>query len=213
MTMDFNQAANAMFPNMANDPAPRSTQQPTTDLNETAERLFGPAQHDRRIPAKGDETQYDKASEGEKADRMFSGQRPELNHGNAMRDIEGAALENLLDHAEAADEAAFWGETFSKFDLSSTESAMLTNVGISTLNNPATPEIVMSWVEESRAVLVQDFGPQGARQALDDARQFVNAYGTPELIDILNATGLGNHPAVIRVITAKARAAKLAGKL
>lgn len=43
-----------------------------------------------------------------------------------------------------------------------------------------------------------EIGGAGQKQALGLARQALDAYGSPELISVLNDTGLGNHPAVIR---------------
>ncbi|SIS72785.1 hypothetical protein [Insolitispirillum peregrinum] len=43
-----------------------------------------------------------------------------------------------------------------------------------------------------------EIGGSGQEQALGLARQALDTYGSPELISVLNDTGLGNHPAVIR---------------
>lgn len=55
---------------------------------------------------------------------------------------------------------------------------------------------VESWVEEVKAD--KDLGGDKLEENLGVARKALETFGSPELKDVLNASGLGNHPAVIR---------------
>jgi hypothetical protein len=153
------------------------------------------------------------STEEEKAQVMFGDSDPQLQFGDQIREIESAVLEQLGDPAEAAQTAAEWAESFQSLGLSHAEAATLTEAGISAMTSQPTPELVTSWTEASQQVLLQDYGPRGAHQALADAKTFITRFGTPELRDVLNMTGLGNHPEVVRVIARKARAARTSGLL
>ena len=180
-----NAAASRMFPNMARSPAPQANEAEQQPLNDD-----------------------------ERAERLFATNNPSLYHGDSMRSIEQAAMESFFATPEEAVEAAdHWGEVYQSVGLNGTESVQLTEIGISAFKNPPTPELRTSWVEQSQQALVQDYGPQGARAALEDARALVANFGTPELREILDGYGLGDHPAVIRTLAAKARAMRQAGKL
>jgi predicted short-subunit dehydrogenase-like oxidoreductase (DUF2520 family) len=148
----------------------------------------------------------------DRAQTLFGGTDPVRLHGDAAREIERMMMENLADPDEAAAAAADWVAEFQELGLTSTESATITGIAASVVNNPPSAQMVTSWVEESRAALVQDYGREGAAQALADAREFIGRFGTPELRDVLNMTGLGNHPDVVRVAAQKARALRLAGR-
>lgn len=146
---------------------------------------------------------------------MFSAaDEPVLANGDSMRAIELAAMELFMAHPAAAREAAEqWGAVLNDAGLSSTESAQLADIGATAFKTLPTPDLVSIWVEPSKAALVQDFGPRGAAQALTDARRFVELHAGPDLREVPDATGLGNHPTAIRIITAKAWAMRQAGKL
>jgi len=197
-----------------------------TDFHEMAARLFGDttptAQIDhgaafraelagtapmRQLP------EHEPASDAEHAERMFGDTDPELQFGDAMRDIESAVLQELGDPADAAATASQWASEFQTLGLTHAESVTLTEVGIGAITSAPTPELVSSWVESAKDALVQDYGARGAHQALADAQAFISRFGSPELRDVLNMTGLGNHPQVVRVIAAKARQARLEGRL
>lgn len=196
-----------------------------TDFHDMAARLFGSttptAQIDHgadfRAQLAGTKPMtalpaHEPSSDAELAERMFDTD-PELLFGDAMRDIESAMLEELGDPAEAAATASQWAGAFSELGLTHQEAVNVTEIGIGAITNPPAPEIVASWTEQAKDALVQDFGPRGAHQALVDAQAFVTRFGSPELRDVLNATGLGNHPQVVRVIAQKARQARLEGRL
>ena len=56
--------------------------------------------------------------------------------------------------------------------------------------------LVSSWVEQVKADKV--IGGDKLEENLAVARKAMDVFGTPELKDVLNSTGLGNHPAVIK---------------
>ena len=152
-------------------------------------------------------------SDEEHAERMFGDTDPELQFGDAMRDIEAAVLQELGDPADAAATASQWASEFQTLGLTHAESVTLTEVGIAAVTSAPSPETVLTWQEDARTALLQDFGPRGAHQALQDAQRYLGRFGTPELRDVLDMTGLGNHPAIVRTIAAKARQARLEGRL
>lgn len=57
-------------------------------------------------------------------------------------------------------------------------------------------ELVQSWVEQVKAD--KEFGGDKLTENLAVAKKALDTFGTPELRDVLNSTGLGNHPEVIR---------------
>lgn len=216
---DFDSMAAAMFGSTTPSNTPTNTRSVPTNTAESqmAETLFGettkPTPHS--TPNTWDKRPFNTLDEADQANRMFNdGADPALYHGDAMRSIESAAMEQFTSSPDEAKEAsAYWGAHFQSFELTGTESAAVADIGVQAFTTPASPALVESWTEQARAVLVQDYGPTGAAQALADARTFVNAYATPELRDTLMATGLGNHPQLVRIAAAKARALRMAGKL
>lgn len=57
-------------------------------------------------------------------------------------------------------------------------------------------KLVESWVEQVKTD--KDLGGDKLTENLAVARKALDTFGTPELRDVLNASGLGNHPEVIR---------------
>jgi hypothetical protein len=57
-------------------------------------------------------------------------------------------------------------------------------------------KLVESWVDKVKAD--KDIGGDRLEENLGIARKALDTFGTPELRDVLNASGLGNHPEVIR---------------
>jgi hypothetical protein len=57
-------------------------------------------------------------------------------------------------------------------------------------------KLVESWVEQVKAD--KDIGGDKLEENLGVARKALDTFGTPELRDVLNATGFGNHPAIIK---------------
>jgi hypothetical protein len=60
----------------------------------------------------------------------------------------------------------------------------------------AQAKLVETWVEQVKTD--PEIGGDKLDENLAVARKAMDAFGTPELKDVLNATGLGNHPAVIK---------------
>lgn len=56
--------------------------------------------------------------------------------------------------------------------------------------------LVTSWAEAVKAD--KDIGGDKLEQTLAVSRKAVEAFGSPELKELLDSTGLGNHPAVVR---------------
>lgn len=57
-------------------------------------------------------------------------------------------------------------------------------------------QTVSAWVEQVRAD--KEIGGDKLEENLAYARAAIDAFGSPELKEILNASGLGNHPAVVK---------------
>lgn len=57
-------------------------------------------------------------------------------------------------------------------------------------------KLVETWVEQVKTD--KEFGGDKLEENLGIARKALESFGTPELRDVLNATGFGNHPEVIR---------------
>lgn len=56
--------------------------------------------------------------------------------------------------------------------------------------------LVASWVDQVKTD--KDIGGDKLNENMAVARKALDTFGTPELRDVLNSTGLGNHPAVIK---------------
>jgi hypothetical protein len=198
----------------------------STDFNTMAQTLFGSttptSQTDhgaafraelagtapmRQLP------EHEPRTEEEMADAMFGESDPALQFGDAMRAIESAAMENLADPDDAADTARYWGEAFTALGLTHRDAMEIAELGISAMSTPATPEVVTMWTEQARDALLMDYGPKGARQALDDARRYIELHAGPDLREVLNLTGLGSHPTLVRIAAARARTARMSGLL
>lgn len=57
-------------------------------------------------------------------------------------------------------------------------------------------KLVESWVESTKTD--KELGGEKLSENLSVAKKALDTFGTPELRDVLNSTGLGNHPEVIR---------------
>lgn len=65
-------------------------------------------------------------------------------------------------------------------------------------------KLVESWVEQVKAD--KDIGGDKLDENLGIARKALETFGTPELRDVLNASGLGNHPEVIKAFVKAGKA-------
>jgi len=61
-----------------------------------------------------------------------------------------------------------------------------------------------AWAEQSR--VDKEIGGDKFDQNMAVALKTLNAFGSPELKDVLNASGLGNHPAVIKLLVKAGKA-------
>jgi len=61
-----------------------------------------------------------------------------------------------------------------------------------------------AWAEQSRTD--KDIGGDNFDQNMAVALKTLNTFGSPELKDVLNASGLGNHPAVIKLLVKAGKA-------
>lgn len=61
-----------------------------------------------------------------------------------------------------------------------------------------------AWAEQSRTD--KEIGGDKFDQNMAVALKTLNAFGSPELKDVLNASGLGNHPAVIKLLVKAGKA-------
>jgi hypothetical protein len=64
--------------------------------------------------------------------------------------------------------------------------------------------LVETWVEQVKSD--KDIGGDKLEENLGIARKALETFGTPELRDVLNASGLGNHPEVIRAFVKAGKA-------
>lgn len=65
-------------------------------------------------------------------------------------------------------------------------------------------KLVESWVESVKAD--KEIGGDKLEENLGIARKALDTFGTPELRDVLNASGLGNHPEVIKAFVKAGKA-------
>jgi hypothetical protein len=65
-------------------------------------------------------------------------------------------------------------------------------------------KLVESWVEQVKTD--KDIGGDKLDENLGIARKALETFGTPELRDVLNASGLGNHPEVIKAFVKAGKA-------
>jgi hypothetical protein len=65
-------------------------------------------------------------------------------------------------------------------------------------------EIRNGWAESSKAD--KEFGGEKLTESLASAKKALDAFGTPELVTLLNESGMGNHPDVIRFMVRAGKA-------
>lgn len=208
---EFNDAAKALFPTMAlaTPPSRAPAVSAEQEFQEAADLMFGetspkpPAVKPApRAPgAKGEEDEITKA------ENFY---RDSPIHGSAERAIESTMLEQLATPEEAQAVVAEWAPLFSEFQLSSTESAQLTDIGVAAAVNAPSQETIDGWAESARAGLRQDFGDR-AGEALQCARALIAK--SPKLKAFLDESGLGNHPSYVRLAAAKGLELRRRGKL
>lgn len=213
---DFDAMAAKFFGNSTPTSQPNTQSMPAdTREQDMARVMFSETTKSPQPPAPNrfDKREFSSLDEADQAQRLFSTDDPALHHGDGLRAIESAAMETFIQSPEDAREIAqHWGEVFQSFELNATESKAVADIGVAAFTELPTPELVTTWVEQSKEALVADYGPRGAAQALDDAQAYVTTYASRELRDVLMSTGLGNHPHLVRMAAAKGRALRMAGK-
>lgn len=193
-------------------PAQRTAQQPVTDEQAMAERLFGtPPAAQRSAPAP-DTRPVAELSEAEVAQRLYGSTDPTLTHADATLAIVNAGMQDHLHDPDTAKAIATeYATVFAAHNLNATESAQLADIGASVLRDPPTAEVVTQWRETAISNLQAEYGLQGACQALQDARAYVQSQ--PGLADLIDAYGLGAHPRLVALAAARGRALRMSGKL
>lgn len=75
---------------------------------------------------------------------------------------------------------------------------MLADIGAQMVQHQreAHAQTVKTWIDQVKTD--KDIGGDKFEASLATARSTIESFGTPELKDVLNATGLGNHPAVVK---------------
>lgn len=99
-----------------------------------------------------------------------------------------------LDQAAAAEFTAIAKEL--KLDQAAAQKLADVGAKMAQRQVEAHAKLVESWAEQVKTD--SEIGGDKLAENLGVARKALEAFGTPELRDVLNATGLGNHPEVIR---------------
>jgi hypothetical protein len=218
--------ANILYGNARPEPATPVQQAPTSEQR-LAATLYGtpdPAKPEAQAPATPtatDPVAEDKAGAQPAAQSLYEpDDKPlddqqraaaESTYGSAMRTAKSELVERAgWDVGEAHASAAAAGELFYRHGVSSDDAQHVTEAAISAEVNGVTDEQMAEWRTRSYGALRADWGAS-ADQMLADARALVKT--DPRLHDYLHSTGLGNHPAVVRVIANRARQLRSQGKL
>lgn len=202
----FEEQAASFFPSLvpAAAPAAPAAAPAQTDFEKAANTLFGDSTPKPAAPAKPRDEPTDDI---DKAQAFFAGSPI---HGDAERAIQSAMVEQLATPEEAQAVVAEWAPLMHEFELNSSESAQLTELGVSAALRPPSDETLAGWAEASRQAIRQEYGPR-AGEALQAARQLIAT--NPKLKAFLEDTGLGNNPAYVRLACEKAMDLKKRGKL
>lgn len=165
----------------------------------------------------GDQVQRQLTDEADQAAALYGDPSEHVDHEGrdtvhapTQRAIESAAVERFgMEPEEARESAQAWGQVFREFSLSSAESGHLTEVALPYLEGTAEVDRI-ALANESRGALASEYGARAA-QVLEASRKLVARH--PNLARLLDQTGLGSHPAVVRAVARKADALQRAGKL
>ena len=129
----------------------------------------------------------------------------------AKRTIEQAfKSEMLASPEEARAGAAEWEPSFRSFGLSPPDAELLTETGVAVALNPPSEETVLGWQKDSKAALIGEYGDRAA-EVLAATIKLVRR--DPALVQFLEETRLGVHPAFVRVAAKRAMALKNKGRL
>ncbi len=211
-TFDPERAAQLMFGGAPTKPTAVSTAQPPTSDELLAAKFYPGMDTTAPRSVLRDNRPIGELSDAEQAQRLFGGTDPTLTHADATQAILNAGLEDHLHDPETATQiAGEWAGVFAEHQLNASESKQLADIGAQVLRSPPTPELLAQWEGKAIQTLQQEFGVQGAGQALQDARAYVAS--VPGAADMLDRLGIGSHPKVVALAAARGRAARLAGKL
>ncbi len=96
---------------------------------------------------------------------------------------------------KAADE---FGAIAKELKLSQADAQRIADVAVKMQQKQAEThvEMVKGWAESCKAD--KEFGGDNLGQNLATARKAIDAFGSPALKELLNSSGLGNHPEVVR---------------
>ncbi|MBA3597958.1 MAG: hypothetical protein H0W40_11375 [Methylibium sp.] len=190
-----------MAENLLADPVAPET--PLSPDEELGRRLFGSMTKPESPPPPADATPEE---------RLFGGMHT---HGDAQRGIATTMIEHDgMSREQANAVAGEWAPVFAEAGLSNTEASTLAEVGAAIYQRPASDEQRQQWASMAREALQADYRPDGVAQALADAKVLVQrlAASHPGIVAWLEA-GAGDHPQVVRVIAARARELRKAGRL
>ncbi len=117
----------------------------------------------------------------------------------AKPDVPEAYEFKMPEHVTLDKEAADEFTTIAKeLKLNQTDAQKIADVGTKMAQRQveAHTKRVESWVEEVKAD--KELGGDKLTENLSVARKALDTFGTPELMDVLNGSGFGSHPAVVR---------------
>lgn len=181
------------------------------DIDQAATVLFGQPADSPGAPTPGAEPSP--SPDDALARKLYDAPTGPDYFGDATRAIVTDLREReLMPDQDAQAQAATWSPVFAELGLSSVEASNVVDAAIAAARNAGDDgELAASWAADAANIVRQDYGPEGAGQALADARALVARY--PKIARMLEETGLGNHPAIVRIACAKARALRLRGEL
>ncbi len=212
--MNDDQLASLFYGNTTPTAAPTSAPPADTAEQAMADKLFGNTKPTAQAKATAwrDDRPVSELTEDELAKRLYGNTDPTLTHSSAVVALVNAGVQDhLLDPKEAREIAGEWAGVFAQHNLNATQSAELADIGASVMRNAPSAEVVEAWTETAIQNLQQEYGVNGAGQALQDARNYIA--GVPGAAAMIDNLGLGNHPKVVAIAAARGRALRLGGRV
>jgi hypothetical protein len=119
-----------------------------------------------------------------------AGDEPTVPDAYDLKMPEGVELDKA-----AADE---FGTIAKELKLSQVDAQRIADVAVKMQQKQAEThaEMVKGWVDQCKTD--KEFGGDNLEQNLGVARKAIEAFGSPELKSLLNNTGIGNHPELVR---------------
>lgn len=182
--MTEDQLANALYGSITEHdvepPRQQAQQQQPADSDELARRMYRMDHPDGHVGEDG-------------YDRIYA---------STERSIETAMLERAgFDPADARAEAANWATTYRTHGIEANEAQTLTEIGLGVILGGVEPDPV-AWRAQARQDLVSEVGAQNVEAAIQAAREMVGK--DQRLMNLLESTGLGDHPRVVVALAGKA---------